>query len=127
MVNFILLASSFMMTVTHLIAIYNFAGPVLLQNLYVIGSYTSIWNHSTTLSAALWTDRIVMFVGFLVDLWFIFHLSNKEGAIIVGVFTVFSLICYALGKKLGSILFHLFSHMFVCLSHFSMLLFYHCS
>ena len=82
MVNFILLASSFMMTVTHLIAIYSFAGPVLLQNLYVIGSYTSIWNHSTTLSAALWTDRIVMFLGFLLTSGLFYIYPTRKGLLL---------------------------------------------
>jgi hypothetical protein len=127
MANFILLASSFMMIGTHMIAIYAFSGPILLQYVFVIGSFTSIWNHSTTCIAACWTDRIVMCVGLCVDIWFIIHLPFKDEAIVVGVLIGCSVVCYACGKRLGSLLLHLYSHMFVCLSHFSLLVFYHCS
>jgi len=127
MTNYILLASSFMMIGTHLMAICAFSGPILLQNVYVIGSLTSIWNHSTACSAACWADRFVMCVGLVVDLWFIVHLPVKEEAIVVGVLMGCSVLCYACGKGLHRLLLHVYSHMFVCLSHFSLLLFYHCS
>ena len=127
MTNYILLASSFAMIGTHLMAIYAFSGPILLQNVYVIGSLTSIWNHSTACSAACWADRFVMCVGLCVDLWFIAHHPVKEEAIVVGVLIGCSVVCYACGKRLGILLLHVYSHMFVCVSHFSLLIFYHCS
>lgn len=127
MTHFVLLASSFMMIGTHMIAIYAFSGPILLQYVYVIGSFTSIWNHSTTCASAQWTDRVAMFVGLCVDLWYIAHLAVIAEAIVVGVLIGCSLVSYGCGKRMGSILLHVYSHMFVCLSHFSLLLFYHCT
>ena len=133
MANRILFASACVMLLAHVLALYCFSAPVILQYLYVIGSYTSVWNHGTTCRAALWSDRFVMLAGFVVDVWFIWGLKdyNTEGVVLVSVFVSLSLVCYAFAKSRrktdgvwGDIL-HVYSHMFVCLSHFSLLLCYH--
>lgn len=127
MANSVLFISSCMILATHCIAFYCFNAPIILQYTYILGSYTSLWNHGTSCVVARWSDRLVMLGGLVVDIWFIFcQHKSSSGIALLCIFTALSIVCYGCAKCLGQPManvFHVYSHMFVCMSHFTMLLF----
>lgn len=140
----ILHISSWMMMIPHLLTVYWYSGPFILQWSYLCGPSTSVWNHGTTNIFALWSDRLMMTLGCMIDLCFMVMLPWREG-IVVFVFTAAAVASYFCAKftsgserplstkgksltmkeiKLTPSLFHGLAHMFVSLSHFSMLYYY---
>ena len=65
--------------------------------------------------------------GLGVDIWFIFwQQKSLLGITLLCIFTLLSIMFYGFAKCWGqpmANIFHVYSHMFVCISHFSMLLF----
>ena len=51
---------------------YWFSGPFILQLVYLSGLSTSVWNHGTTNIVALWSDGLMMAIGWGIDLYFYF-------------------------------------------------------
>lgn len=130
MANHVLFMSSCMMLLLHCIALYAFGAPVILQYVYILGSFTSLWNHGTSCTSARWSDRSVMVVGLGVDIWFIFRLKGSVTCIILlSISTTLSLVSYGCAKRFRAPfanIFHIYSHMFVCMTHFSILLLLYC-
>lgn len=135
----LLFITSLGMIISHFIALYLFKGPLILQWSYISGPSTSIWNHGLISSFALWSDRIMMTAGCLIDLYFMETLpwGNK---IIVLVTTSAAIICFFIAKVMSGFeipskllrfseiqwipsLFHASSHVFISISHYCMLSF----
>jgi len=70
MVNQRLFRSASICGLIHLLAIIEYWNePFILLVVYGVGVGTSVWNHSVTLEYAKWADRILMFIGALMDLF----------------------------------------------------------
>ncbi len=51
---------------------------MLLQSIIIVGVLTSVWNHGTTSKAAMYSDRAVMVIGFVVDVYLSINIPNKH-------------------------------------------------
>jgi hypothetical protein len=139
----LLLISSLTMTIPHFLAVYWFSCPYILQLSYLSGLSTSVWNHGTTNIVALWSDRLMMMIGFGIDFYFMYMLSWNEGTVVF-VLTIASVSCYFCAKFMSGFeipkskkdkpltmkeielmpsLFHVLAHLFVSMSHVFMLYF----
>ena len=54
----------------------------MLQLCYSIGIATSVWNHGTISEIAVWSDRIMMLCGYVIDLHFMSMLPTGEAALV---------------------------------------------
>jgi len=130
MANRVLLVTSIGMLVFHFLVVHWFRGPIILQSLYVLGPITSVFNHLATSPWTLWTDRGVMAVGCVIDLWFASVLPQR---LLLSVITITAVGFYACAKYfavygyplvLASFVFHVAAHILVSVSHFAILYFY---
>jgi hypothetical protein len=85
------------MMILHFVAKCWFSGLIVLQWAYLSGPSTSVWNHGTMNTVALWSDRSMMTIGFLIDLYFMYKLPMNEGAIVF-IFTATAFASYLCAK-----------------------------
>ena len=71
------------MCVVHYIAVHYYGGPELLQWCYISGIATSVWNHGTVSSVAVWSDRLMMLCGFLIDMYFMSTLPFNQAIFVL--------------------------------------------
>jgi hypothetical protein len=108
MVNKILAVSSLFMFKTTL----HFKQS-LLKKFYLLGTITSILNHSFTKKELIYLDRFVMGVGVFVDTYFI----NKSKNFKLYFLSLASVLSYFTAKKTGNIFFHLNAHYLITILH----------
>lgn len=120
MANRILYISSCIMFIFHLIIIYIFNPSIILQLLYIIGCITSILNHGSTNIYAKYTDRIVMVIGCLIDIYFNLKLPSKK-KYIVFIYIAMSVLFYFSAKYFEIVEFHYSAHIFISIAHLIML------
>ena len=77
MANIVLFRSSCISGFIHLmVQLYSQQNNPILLTISVLGVITSIWNHNVTHVLAKYADRIMMFAGFCIDLFFITIIIN---------------------------------------------------
>lgn len=97
-------------------------------NLYMIllGSCTSIWNHSTTSILAQTIDRTVMRIGVFVDIYLILFISDYSIQLLcfyllsgaIGLYLISKLVIYISCETTElSNFFHVMSHIYITLVH----------
>jgi hypothetical protein len=107
MVNKILAVSSFLM----LNATVKFKQS-LLKNFYILGTLTSVLNHSFTQKKLVYLDRFVMGIGTVVDIYFILKTNKK-----LFFLSFASILSYFAAKKTGNVFFHLNAHYLITILH----------
>ena len=135
MVNLVLFNSTLIMTYSHILSflLYNPFNP-LLTFIYILGIYTSIINHGTQNTLMKYMDRVTMFFGFFIDLYFIREIylntrksQNNKIFIIIIILLIFSTSLFFLSKFvkntdtdnnyfIGNCL-HASAHIFISLTH----------
>lgn len=141
----LLYLTSWCMIIPHFLAVYAFQGPLILQWSYVCGPSTSVWNHGTTAKLAMLSDRIMMAVGCIIDLYFMSTLALSQARFLIFLNTA-AIAAYVAAKcitggaraitKEGKGLTwadihpyasacHVLAHAMVSLSHFTMLYYIH--
>ena len=139
----VLFITSLCMFLAHLVSIFTFGAPLILQWSYLCGVSTSVWNHGTVNRFAMWSDRIMMVVGCAIDLYFILSLPLSQAVHLLSL-TMIAVAAYAVGKYITggaraisvdvkgltwkegnpwASTCHVVAHAFVSLSHCSMLYF----
>jgi hypothetical protein len=74
--------TSWIMCLLHYYAVQIYGGPEVLQLCYISGIMTSVWNHGTVSDVAVWSDRMMMLCGFLIDLYFMSTLPFNQGILV---------------------------------------------
>lgn len=140
-INNKLFNSSIIMSIAHYIGlyIYNPHEPILVIT-YITGSITSLLNHYFSRNifngdGFMHLDRIVMIIGFFIDLYFIriIHLTSKNRQIVKLIFLLLTIciIIYFLSSKYKNLynqyteyngyIMHQFIHILVTVIHLLML------
>ena len=136
-INNKLFNSAIIMSVAHYVGlfIYNPYEPILVIT-YIVGSLTSILNHyfnkhEIIHEGFMHLDRVVMILGFFIDLYFIrvIYLTSKNRQIakLIVILLIVSIIIYFLSKNYkiyGSYMgytMHQFIHILVTITHLFML------
>ena len=95
----VLYRTSWCMVVSHLLAVLDFEGPLLLQWSYMCGPSTSVWNHGTTSRLAVWSDRAMMTMGCLLDFYFMATLAVSRTVVLLAL-NVAAVTAYVLAKRI---------------------------
>ncbi len=133
-INNKLFNSSVIMSIAHYVGlfIYNPHEPILVIT-YIIGSLTSIINHYFNKNILandgfMHLDRVVMIIGFFIDLYFIRKIyltsKNRQIAKLIVILLIVSIIIYFLSKQYDRYMaytMHQFIHILVTLTHLLML------
>lgn len=118
MVNVVLYRSSIISSVLHTIGYVIFKpNNQLLLTIVTMGLFTSLWNHKVTCNIAKYTDRAMMILGFISNLYIISTIENNINQLISVVLLVVST-CFYLYSKIKKIVgAHILSHLFLTINH----------
>ncbi len=133
-INNKLFNSSIIMAIAHYVGlfIYNPYEPILAIT-YIIGSITSILNHYFNKNILesdgfMHLDRLVMIIGFFIDLYFIRMIykssKNRQIAKLIVILLIVCIIIYFLSKRYTSYMkytMHQFIHILATITHLLML------
>ena len=105
--NLVLFNSSIIMSYSHILSLflYNPYNPLMIF-LYVLGMFTSIINHGTKSEIMKYIDRLTMFFGFFIDLYFIrqiyINTKSNKAIIVILILLISSTTLYFLSKLVKS-------------------------
>lgn len=139
MVNPVLFQSACILGSVHIAAIALYNPPRIFATNMIIGVLTSVWNHGMTHELAKWSDRGVMGVGMVIDLYYLAYIAKYPWNMSLAASIFSAAIGYLLAKAIihriavnshgkiqekGNIP-HLFAH--VCLTIVHCFMCYHLS
>lgn len=118
MVNVVLYRSSIISSVLHTIGYVIFKpNNQLLLTIVTMGLFTSLWNHKVTCNIAKYTDRAMMILGFISNLYIISTIENNINQLISVVLLVVSTYFYLYSKIKKIVGAHILSHLFLTINH----------
>lgn len=127
------LVTSIIMLIIHIYLIIVFEPvPLLLQITFIVGCMTSILNHALGGTKAKMIDRIMMFFGFFIDLYYIQTLPFKNKILVVSIL-ISSVMFYFIAKLMNmyviqkdvnmlvSNFYHIVAHITITITHYFLL------
>lgn len=122
MTNLLLLRSSLLCGGIHFVTMRYCFVPRLYQISLSVGILTSIANHAITNSYVKWGDRVVMAIGFVVDMSYLIKKTTYfPYNIFLGCLEVSSAMGYALAKATKSDVLHQIAHLMLTIAHVNIL------